>query len=274
LRSAFEGRLMSLIHATAIVDPKAQLAENVELGPYCVIGPNVKIGAGSKIGSHTVIEGHTTIGKDNHIASFAAVGGPPQDMKYRGEPTQLLIGDRNTIREFTTIHTGTAQDVGITRIGNDNWIMAYVHIAHDCQIGNHTIFSSNAQIAGHVQVNDWAIMGGMSGVHQFVRIGQHVMLGGASALVQDIPPFVIAAGDKATPHGINVEGLKRRGFSTETISALRQAYKILYKDGLSFEEAKTELQKMVSNHAADPATAEKLAEFHDFIAASTRGIIR
>ena len=168
---------MSLIHATAIVDPKAQLAENVELGPYCVIGPNVKIGAGSKIGSHTVIEGHTTIGKDNHIASFAAVGGPPQDMKYRGEPTQLLIGDRNTIREFTTIHTGTAQDVGITRIGNDNWIMAYVHIAHDCQVGDHTIFSSNAQIAGHVHVKDWAIMGGMSGVHQFVRIGQHAMLG-------------------------------------------------------------------------------------------------
>ncbi|MEN9378375.1 acyl-ACP--UDP-N-acetylglucosamine O-acyltransferase [Polynucleobacter sp. MWH-UH19D] len=265
---------MTRIHASAVVDSKAELASDVEIGPYSVIGPHVKIGAGTKVGSHTVIEGHTTIGKENNFAHFAAIGGPPQDMKYRGEPTQLIIGDRNTIREFTTIHTGTSQDEGITRIGNDNWIMAYVHIAHDCQVGNHTIFSSNAQIAGHVQVSDWAIMGGMSGVHQFVRIGQHAMLGGASALVQDIPPFVIAAGDKAAPHGINVEGLKRRGFSSETISALRQAYKVLYKDGLSFEEAKVEIQKMVSASAADPATAEKLAQFHDFIAASTRGIIR
>jgi len=265
---------MNRIHASAVVDSKAELAGDVEIGPYSVIGPNVKIGAGSKVGSHTVIEGYTTIGKDNHFAHFAAIGGAPQDMKYRGEPTQLIIGDRNTIREFTTIHTGTSQDVGITRIGNDNWIMAYVHIAHDCQVGNHTIFSSNAQIAGHVQVEDWAIMGGMSGVHQFVRIGQHAMLGGASALVQDIPPFVIAAGDKASPHGINVEGLKRRGFSSETISALRQAYKILYKDGLSFEDAKVEIKKMITANVADTATAEKLTQFHDFIAASTRGIIR
>ncbi|OYY48784.1 MAG: acyl-[acyl-carrier-protein]--UDP-N-acetylglucosamine O-acyltransferase [Polynucleobacter sp. 35-46-207] len=246
---------MTRIHASAVVDSKAEIASDVEIGPYSVIGPNVKIGAGSKIGSHTVIEGYTTIGKENNFAHFAAIGGAPQDMKYRGEPTQLIIGDRNTIREFTTIHTGTSQDEGITRIGDDN-----------C--------SSNAQIAGHVKVSDWAIMGGMSGVHQFVRIGQHAMLGGASALVQDIPPFVIAAGDKASPHGINVEGLKRRGFSTETISALRQAYKVLYKDGLSFEEAKVEIQKMATANSADAATAEKLTEFHDFIAASTRGIIR
>jgi UDP-N-acetylglucosamine acyltransferase len=257
---------MNRIHASAVVDSKAELAGDVEIGPYSVIGPNVKIGAGTKVGSHTVIEGHTTIGKDNHFAHFASIGGAPQDMKYRGEPTQLIIGDRNTVREFTTIHTGTAQDVGITRIGSDNWIMSYVHIAHDCQVGNHTIFSSNAQIAGHVQVEDWAIMGGMSGVH--------VMLGGASVLVQDIPPFVIAAGDKATPHGINVEGLKRRGFSSETISALRQAYKVLYKDGLSFEDAKVEIKKMITANAADAATTEKLTQFHDFIAASTRGIIR
>ena len=265
---------MTRIHTSAVVDSKAELASDVEIGPYSVIGPNVKIGTGTKVGSHTVIEGYTTIGKENHFAHFAAIGGPPQDMKYRGEPTQLIIGDRNTIREFTTIHTGTAQDEGITRIGSDNWIMSYVHIAHDCQIGNHTIFSSNAQIAGHVQVDDWAIMGGMSGVHQFVRIGQHVMLGGASVLVQDIPPFVIAAGDKASPHGINVEGLKRRGFSSETISALRQAYKLLYKDGLSFEDAKVEIKTMITEHAADAATAEKLTQFYDFIAASTRGIIR
>ncbi|MDO8713561.1 MAG: acyl-ACP--UDP-N-acetylglucosamine O-acyltransferase [Polynucleobacter sp.] len=265
---------MTRIHASAIVDSKAEIASDVEIGPYSVIGPNVKIGAGSKIASHTVIEGYTTIGKENIFAHFAAIGGAPQDMKYRGEPTQLIIGDRNTIREFTTIHTGTAQDEGITRIGNDNWIMAYVHIAHDCQIGSNTIFASNAQIAGHVRVDDWAIMGGMSGVHQFVRVGKHAMLGGASALVQDIPPFVIAAGDKASPHGINVEGLKRRGFSSETISALRQAYKVLYKDGLSFEEAKVEIQKMATASASDATTAEKLTEFYDFIAASTRGIIR
>lgn len=265
---------MTRIHPSAVVDSKAQIADDVQIGPYSVIGPSVQIGAGTKVGSHTVIEGHTTIGKENTFAHFTAIGGPPQDMKYRGEPTQLIIGDRNTIREFTTIHTGTIQDGGVTRVGNDNWIMAYVHIAHDCQIGNNTIFASNAQIAGHVQVEDWAILGGMTGIHQFVRIGQHAMLGGASALVQDIPPFVIAAGDKATPHGINVEGLKRRGFSSETISALRQAYKVLYKDGLSFEEAKVEIGKMVIANAADSATAEKLSQFHDFIAASTRGIIR
>jgi UDP-N-acetylglucosamine acyltransferase len=265
---------MTRIHVTAVVDSKAEIANDVEIGPYSIIGPNVKIGAGTKIGSHTIIEGYTSIGKENNFAHFASIGGAPQDMKYRGEPTQLMIGDRNTIREFTTIHTGTAQDEGITRIGNDNWIMAYVHIAHDCQVGNHTIFASNAQIAGHVHVEDWAILGGMSGVHQFVRIGQHAMLGGASALVQDIPPFVMAAGEKASPHGVNVEGLKRRGFTTETIAALRQAYKVLYKDGLSFEDAKIEIQKMVAAHAADAATAEKLAQFHDFIAASTRGIIR
>ena len=265
---------MTRIHATTVVDSKAEIANDVEIGPYSIIGPNVKIGAGTKIGSHTIIEGYTSIGKENTFAHFASIGGAPQDMKYRGEPTQLMIGDRNTIREFTTIHTGTAQDEGITRIGNDNWIMAYVHIAHDCQVGNHTIFASNAQIAGHVHVEDWAILGGMSGVHQFVRIGQHAMLGGASALVQDIPPFVMAAGEKASPHGVNVEGLKRRGFTSETITALRQAYKVLYKDGLSFEDAKVEIQKMVAAHAADAATAEKLAQFHDFIAASTRGIIR
>ncbi len=265
---------MTRIHATAVVDSKAEIANDVEVGPYSIIGPNVKIGAGTKIGSHTIIEGYTSIGKENNFAHFASIGGAPQDMKYRGEPTKLMIGDRNTIREFTTIHTGTAQDEGVTRIGNDNWIMAYVHIAHDCQVGNNTIFASNAQIAGHVHVEDWAILGGMSGVHQFVRIGQHAMLGGASALVQDIPPFVMAAGEKASPHGVNVEGLKRRGFTSETITALRQAYKVLYKDGLSFEDAKVEIQKMVAAHAADAATAEKLAQFHDFIAASTRGIIR
>jgi UDP-N-acetylglucosamine acyltransferase len=269
---------MSLIHATAIIDPKAQLDSTVEVGPYAVIGPDVKIGAGTKIGSHTVVEGVTTIGIDNRISHFASIGGVPQDMKYKGEPTQLIIGDRNTIREFTTLHTGTTQDLGITRIGNDNWIMAYVHIAHDCQVGNHTIFSSNSQIAGHVIVGDWAILGGMSGVHQFVKIGQHSMLGGGSVLVQDIPPFVIAAGDKAVPHGLNSEGLKRRGFSPETLGALRSAYKTLYKEGLTFEDAKKALHdlahKGVDGIPLPIDASEKVLEFLEFISASQRGIIR
>ena len=264
---------MAKIHASAIVDSNAQLAEDVVIGPYAVIGAHVTMGAGCTVGSHSVVEGHTTLGKENRIGHFAAIGGEPQDMKYRGEPTQLIIGDRNTIREFTTIHTGTSQDKGITRIGNDNWIMAYVHIAHDCQIGNHTIFSSNAQIAGHVEVGDWAIMGGMTGVHQFVRIGAHAMLGGASALVQDIPPFVMAAGDKAQPHGINVEGLKRRGYLPECVLELRAAYKVLYNDGLSFEEAKLAIQTMIAK-SPNLQTQEALTQFHQFLAASTRGIIR
>lgn len=196
---------MSRIHSTAVIEPGAQIDESVEIGPYAIVGPHVTIGARTTIGSHSVIEGHTTIGEDNRIGHYASVGGRPQDMKYKDEPTRLVIGDRNTIREFTTIHTGTVQDAGVTTLGDDNWIMAYVHIGHDCRVGNHVILSSNAQMAGHVEIGDWAIVGGMSGVHQFVRIGAHSMLGGASALVQDVPPFVISAGNKAVPHGINVE---------------------------------------------------------------------
>ncbi|MCC7006407.1 MAG: acyl-ACP--UDP-N-acetylglucosamine O-acyltransferase, partial [Ottowia sp.] len=199
--------MATTIHPSAIITAGAQLGNNVTVGPFSIIGAYVTIAEGTTIGANCVIEGHTTIGRDNRIAHFVALGGVPQDMKYRGEPTRLEIGDRNTIREFTTIHTGTVDDAGLTKIGDDNWIMAYVHIAHDCCIGNHTIFSSNAQIAGHVHVHDWAILGGMSGVHQFVRIGEHAMLGGASALVQDIPPYVIAAGNKAVPYGVNIEGL-------------------------------------------------------------------
>ena len=266
---------MALIHPSAIIDPKAEIAEDVEIGPYAVIGPNVVIGRKTQIGAHTVVEGHTTIGTENRIGHFASVGGAPQDMKYRGEPTQLIIGDRNTIREFTTIHTGTSQDEGITRIGDDNWIMAYVHIAHDCVVGNNTIFSNNAQIAGHVHVDDWAILGGMCGVHQFVRIGEHSMIGGASKLVQDLPPYVIASGAVAEPHGLNAEGLKRRGFSPEAITALRQAYKLLYKQNLSFEEAKKAIADLAAEKQTTEAeTAEKLRIFHDFIAASQRGIAR
>lgn len=263
---------MANIHPTAVVDAKAELAEDVVVGPYSIVGPHVVLGAGTQVGSHSVIEGHTTLGRDNRIGHFASVGGMPQDMKYRGEPTRLVIGERNTIREFTTIHTGTAQDEGLTSIGDDNWIMAYVHIAHDCRVGNHTVFSSNAQIAGHVHVGDWVIIGGMSGVHQFVRIGAHAMLGGASALVQDVPPFVIAAGDKATPHGVNVEGLRRRGFSAETIAALRNAYKLLYKSGLTLEEAKGQLAALAK--VPDEQEAGAVKALLDFLNTATRGIIR
>jgi UDP-N-acetylglucosamine acyltransferase len=259
------------IHPTAIISAGAQLDSSVEIGPYAVIGPHVRLGRGTKIGSHTVVEGHTTLGEDNRIGHFASIGGDPQDMKYQGEPTRLEIGDRNTIREFTTIHVGTAQDSGLTQIGNDNWVMAYVHIAHDCRIGNHTIFSSNAQIAGHVSVGDWAILGGMSGVHQFVRIGAHSMLGGASALVQDLPPFVIAAGDKAEPHGVNVEGLRRRGFSPDAIAALRTAYRQLYKSGLSFDEAKAQLRELGQQGGEGDEHVNALLNFID---TAKRGIIR
>ena len=237
---------MSRIHPTAIIEQGAQIHETAEIGPYAIVGAHVVLGARSTVGSHSVLEGHTTIGEDNRIGHFASIGGRPQDMKYADEPTRLVIGDRNTIREFTTIHTGTVQDQGLTSLGDDNWIMAYVHIGHDCRIGSHLILSSNAQMAGHVEVGDWAIVGGMSGVHQFVRIGAHAMLGGASALVQDVPPFVIAAGNKAEPHGINVEGLRRRGFSPDAISALRSAYRVLYKNGLSLDEAKQQLRELAT----------------------------
>jgi UDP-N-acetylglucosamine acyltransferase len=262
---------MSKIHPTAIIEPGAQLDESVEIGPYAIVGPHVSIGAGTTVGSHSVVEGHTRVGRDNRIGHYASVGGRPQDMKYRDEPTRLEIGDRNTIREFTTIHTGTTQDAGLTSIGDDNWIMAYVHIGHDCRVGSNVILSSNAQMAGHVTIGDYAIVGGMSGVHQFVRIGAHSMLGGASALVQDIPPFVIAAGNKAEPHGVNVEGLRRRGFSAEAISALRSAYRLVYKNSLSLEEAKVQLRELASAGGDGDAV---VSAFTDFIAASQRGIIR
>ncbi|MEX3917064.1 acyl-ACP--UDP-N-acetylglucosamine O-acyltransferase [Paraburkholderia sp. BR10872] len=262
---------MSRIHPTAVVESGAQIDESVEIGPFAVIGANVTIGARTNVGSHSVLEGHTTIGEDNTIGHYASIGGRPQDMKYKGEPTKLVIGSRNTIREFTTLHTGTVQDTGVTIIGDDNWIMAYVHVGHDCRLGNNVIMSSNAQLAGHVFVEDHAIVGGMTGVHQFVRIGAHSMVGGASALVQDVPPFVIAAGNKAVPHGINVEGLRRRGFSADAISALRSAYRTLYKNGLSLEEAKVQL--------ADLAQAGGDGDVHvkallDFVEQSQRGIIR
>lgn len=260
------------IHSTAIVDPKANLDSSVEVGAYSLIGPHVNIAAGTKIGPHVVIEGHTTIGKDNEFFQFSSIGAAPQDKKYAGEPTLLEIGDRNVIREFCTFNLGTVQDGGVTRIGNDNWIMAYVHIAHDCHVGNHTIFANNAALAGHVHIGDWVILGGFSNVHQFCKIGPHAMVGMSTSLTQDVPPFVILNGNPAAAHGINVEGLKRRGFSREQISAIRQAYKTLYKSGLTLDEAKSTLDADIAQMTAEQAGHVQL--FRDFLDTSTRGIVR
>ena len=258
---------MGAIHPTAIVDPGAELAADVEVGAYTLIGPKVRIGAGSRIGPHCVIEGPTVMGRNNRVWQFCSLGAAPQDKKYAGEDTTLEIGDGNTIREFCTFNRGTAQDAGVTRIGNDNWIMAYVHLAHDCQIGSHTIFANNAQLAGHVQVGDWAILGGFTVVHQFVKIGAHAISGMGSILFKDLPPYVTCAGNPAAPHGTNNEGLKRRGFSAEQIENIRRAYKLIYKNGLTFEEAKRELAS-VSAHQPEVALLSQ------FLASATRGIMR
>lgn len=262
---------MSKIHSTAIIDKEACLDSSVEVGAYSIIGPHVRIGAGTKVGSHVVIEGRTTIGCDNTIFQFSSIGAIPQDKKYAGEPTSLEIGDRNTIREFCTFNIGTAQDVGVTRLGNDNWIMAYVHIAHDCQIGNNTIFANGATIGGHVEIGDWVVMGGFSGVHQFCKIGAHAMLGMNTSLTQDVPPFVILSGNPAAAYGLNTEGLKRRGFSREQISGIKQAYKLLYKSGLTLEEAKSAMQKTQSEH---PEAQQYIQQMQAFLDRSTRGIVR
>jgi UDP-N-acetylglucosamine acyltransferase len=255
------------IHPSAIIDARAELAADVTVGPYAVIGPNVVIGAGSRIGPHTVITGHTRIGANNRIYQFSSVGEAPQDMKYHGEPTQLVIGDNNTIREFCTLNSGTVQDAGVTRIGNDNWIMAYVHIAHDCQVGNRTVFANNAQLAGHVRVGDHAILGGFTVVHQFVRIGSHSLTAMGTIVLQDIPPYVIASGNTARAFGINAEGLKRRGFSAETIAELKRAYKTVYKSGLTLEDARQGLR-------AQLAACPQIAPLLEFLEAPGRGIVR
>ena len=256
-----------MIHPTAIVEPGARIGANVRIGAYSLIGPNVEIGDNTEIGSHVVIKGHTRIGRDNRIFQFCSLGEVPQDKKYAGEDTRLEIGDRNTVREFCTFNLGTVQDAGVTRIGNDNWIMAYVHIAHDCQVANHTTFANNAQLAGHVHVDDWAILGGYTGVHQFCRVGAHVMTAVGTVVLQDVPPYLMAAGNTAQPYGINVEGLKRRGFTAESITALKRAYRTIYKSGLLLEEAKV---KLVEEAKEQP----DVQLFVDFLAASKRGIIR
>ncbi len=255
------------IHPTAIVHPSAKLGRGVVVGPYSTVGENVEIGDHSVIGPHVVVTGHTTIGSDNRIFQFCSIGEQPQDKKYAGEPTRLEIGDRNTIREFCTFNCGTAQDVGVTRLGNDNWIMAYVHLAHDCQVGDNTIFANNAQLAGHVQVGDWAILGGFTVVHQFVRIGAHSITAMGTILLQDLPPFVMAAGNPAEPRSINAEGLKRRGFSVAAIAAIKRAYKTLYKAGMKLDEARAALE-------AESLTVPELSVLAGFLVASGRGIVR
>lgn len=262
---------MPRIHPTALVDPGAELAADVEVGPYCVVGSKVKLGAGTVLDAHVVVGGRTTIGRNNHFFSFSAIGGVPQDKKYGGEDTELVIGDDNTVREHCTFSLGTAQGGGVTRVGSDNWIMASVHVAHDCMIGDHTILANNVTLAGHVTLGDWAIIGGLSGLHQFCTMGAHAMAGGGSVILRDIPPYVICNGNPCAPHGINTEGLKRRGFDADTINLLRRAYKVIYRDGKTVAEAVTTLDDLV---AEAPASASAVALLRDFVRDSQRGIIR
>ncbi|RMG29201.1 MAG: acyl-ACP--UDP-N-acetylglucosamine O-acyltransferase [Gammaproteobacteria bacterium] len=256
-----------MIHPTAIVGSDVELAPDVEVGPYSVLEGPLQVGAGTKIGPHVVIRGPTRIGRDNRIFQFASLGDDPQDKKYAGEPTELVIGDGNTIREYVTINRGTVQDAGVTRIGDDNWIMAYVHIAHDCQVGDHTIFANNASLAGHVHVGDHAILGGFTLVHQFCSIGAHAFTAFGSTIARDVPPYVMVGGHPAQPHGLNTEGLRRRGFSEETIRQLKLAYRTLYRDGLSLEEAIERLRIQAE-------TIPEVREMVTFLERRRRGLLR
>ena len=262
---------MSLIHPTALIAEGARLDPSVSVGPYAVIGANVTIGANTTIGAHCVIEGHTTLGQDNRVFQFASLGGAPQDKKYAGEPTRLVIGNRNTVREFCTFNTGTTQDDGVTRIGDDNWIMAYVHIAHDCVVGNQTILANNATLAGHVQIGDYAIIGGLTGLHQFTQVGAHVMAGFASHISQDVPPFMMVDGNPVAVRGLNLEGLRRRGFSPERLSAIKQMHRLLYRQGLTLDAARSAIAALPEQH---PQAAADIAAMLDFLNTSARGIAR
>jgi len=259
------------IHPTAIIEAGAQLDADVSVGPYATIGAHVRIGAGTTIGAHTVVEGHTTIGRNNRIFQFGSIGGMPQDKKYAGEPTELIIGDGNTIREFCTLNTGTVQDGGITRIGDDNWIMAYVHVAHDCQLGSHIIIANATQLGGHVHLADWVFLGGLSGVHQFVRVGAHAMTGFQTRLSQDLPPFVTAAGNPAEATGINAEGLRRRGYSAERIANVKRMHRALYRRGLTLAAGIAELQAMRGSEPEGDADIELML---GFLGDASRGIVR
>lgn len=262
---------MSRIHATALVDPGAWIDTSVTVGPYAVIGPHVRIDAGTTVGAHAVVEGHTTIGPDNRIFQFASIGAQPQDKKYAGEPTRLRIGRGNTLREFVTINVGTAQDRGETTVGDDNWIMAYVHVAHDCILGDHVVLANSTNLAGHVAVGDWTVLGGYTGVHQHCKVGAHVMTGVGSVILHDVPPFVTCSGNTASAHGINVEGLRRRGFDADALAALRRAYRTLYRSGLTLDAARAALHRQA---AEDPAAAGPVGQLASFLDTVTRGIVR
>jgi len=262
---------MATIHPTALIDPKAELADTVSVGAYAVIGPHVRIADGTTVGPHCTIEGHTTIGRDNRIFQFCSLGAIPQDKKYAGESTQLTIGDNNTIREFCTFNLGTVQDGGVTRIGNDNWIMAYVHVAHDCQLGDHTTIANATQLGGHVHIADWVFLGGLCGVHQFVRVGAHAMTGFQTRLSQDLPPFVTAVGSPAEAQGVNQEGLRRRGFSPERIASIKQMHRLLYRKGLTLAAAQQEIEAL---GAAEPHAADDVALMLGFLSQAERGIVR
>ena len=259
------------IHPTAIIHEGAVVHPSATVGAYSIVGASVVVGAGTKIGSHCVIEGRTTIGADNHIFQFASLGAQPQDKKYAGEPTELIIGDRNTIREFCTFNTGTSQDAGVTRIGSDNWIMAYVHIAHDCVVGDNTILANNATLAGHVHLGDWVILGGLTGVHQFVKIGAHAMAGFASRVAQDVPPFMMIEGNPLAVRGFNIEGLRRRGFTSGRLKAIKLMHKLLYRQGLTLEAAQQEIAQL---SVQIPEAAQDIELMRAFLASSTRGIAR
>ena len=256
-----------MIHERAIVSRDARVHEEATIGPYAIIGPDVEIGAGTRIEAHVVLKGPTVIGAENHIYQFSSIGDDPQDKKYAGEPTSLTIGDRNTIRESCTINRGTSQDSGVTSIGNDNWIMAYAHIAHDCAVGNNTIFANNASIAGHVRVGDWAILGGFTTSHQFCHIGPHVLTSMFSYITRDIPAYVVVSGRPAAPRGVNAEGLRRRGYSADQIRNIREAYRVLYRQGLKLDEAMQALTERAE-------TQEELALFLGSLRGSSRGLVR
>jgi UDP-N-acetylglucosamine acyltransferase len=262
---------MSGIHPTAIVDKGAQLDGAVTVGPYTVIGPHVKIAAGTTIAAHCVIEGHTTIGRDNRIFQFGSIGAANQDKKYAGEPCELVIGDRNTIREFVTLHIGTVQDKAVTRIADDNWIMAYTHIAHDCVVGSNTTMANNTTLAGHVEIGDWVTVGGLTGIHQRVKVGAHAMLGFQSAVSQDVPPYMLVDGNPLAVRGVNVTGLKRRNFSAERIAAVRQMHKLLYREGRTLQDAQSAIGALAQQV---PDAAAEVALMLGFLAKAERGIAR
>lgn len=256
-----------MIHATAIVSPEAEVAPGVTIGPYSVIGAGVRIGRGSVIAPHVVIKGPTRIGEGNRIFQFASIGDDPQDKKYGGEATRLEIGNGNTIREYCTINRGTAQDAGVTRVGDDNWLMSYTHIAHDCQLGSHIIMSNNATLAGHVHVEDHVILSGFAAVHQFCRIGAHSFVGGLAGITRDVLPFMMVAGQPPEPRGVNQEGLKRRGFTPEQIRNIKEAYRILYRTGLRLAEAREQLAELA-------ATQPEIRVIVEFLDKSERSILR